>query len=71
MEELATKRYVAPFDLALLHIAVGETDEGFEWLEKAVHDRGIEIVSLKVDPRLESVRSDPRFIALVDLLKLP
>jgi hypothetical protein len=69
--ELAKKRYVSPFDLALLHIAVGLRDEGFEWLEKAVQDRGIDVISLKVDPRLESVRSDPRFIASVERLKLP
>ncbi len=69
--ELATKRYVAPFDLALLHIAVGQVDEGFQWLDKAVQDRGIEVVSLKIDPRLESVRFDPRFSALVDRLGLP
>ncbi len=71
MMELAKKRYVAPFDLALLHIAVGKRDEGLEWLERAVQDRGIEVISLKVDPRLESVRSDPRFVAAVERLKLP
>ncbi len=71
MLELATKRYVSPFDLALLNIALDQHDEGFEWLEKAVQDRGIEVISLKVDPRWESVRSDSRFIALVDKLGLP
>jgi len=71
MLELAEKRYVSPFDLALLHIAVGQVDEGFEWLDKAAQDRGIEVISLKVDPRLESVRRDPRFIALVSRLGLP
>lgn len=71
MLDLATKRYVSPFDLALLNIALNQYDEGFEWLEKAGQDRGIEVISLKVDPRWESVRSDPRFIALVDKLGLP
>ena len=33
--------------------------------------RGIEVISLKVDPRWESVRSDSRFIALVEKLGLP
>jgi len=71
MLELATKRYVSPFDLALLHVAMNRHDDGFEWLDKAVQDRGIEIISLQVDPRWESVRSDPRFVALVDRLGLP
>lgn len=69
--ELAVKRYVPPFDLALLTIAMNRLDEGFTWLDKAVQDRGIEILSLKVDPRWESVRSDPRFLMLVDRLGLP
>ena len=69
--ELAAKRYVAPFDLALLHFAMDDPDEGFRWLTKAFDDRGIEIISLRVDPRFEQVRSDPRFAALVERLKLP
>ena len=71
MLELAAKRYVAPFDLALLHFAVDNPDEGFHWLTKAFDDRGIEIMSLRVDPRFEPVRSDPRFGALVERLKMP
>ena len=69
--ELSAKRYVPPFDLALLNIALNRLDEGFLWLDKAVQDRGIEVLSLKVDPRWESVWSDPRFIQLVDRLGLP
>ncbi len=69
--DLSTKRYVPPFDLALLNIALNRLDEGFVWLERAVRDRGIEILSLKVDPRWESVRSDARFVELVDRLGLP
>lgn len=69
--DLSAKRYVPPFDLALLHIAMNQLDEGFVWLDKAVQDRGIEILSLKVDPRWESVRSDPRFLQLLDRLGLP
>jgi serine/threonine-protein kinase len=71
MLDLSAKRYVAPFDLALLHFAVDRMDEGFQWLAKAMDDRGIEVVSLKVDPRLESVRHDSRFIALSDRLTMP
>jgi serine/threonine-protein kinase len=70
MLELATKRYVSPFDLALLHIALDRRDEGFEWLDKAFNDRGIEVISVKVDPRWESVRSDARFVGMVGRLGL-
>lgn len=68
---LSARRYVSPFDLALLNIALDRRDEGFEWLDKAFNDRGIEVISANVDPRWESVRSDPRFVALVARLGLP
>ena len=69
--ELATKRYVSPFDLALLHIALDRRDEGFEWLDKAFNDCGIEVISVNVDPRWESVRSDARFVSMVGRLGWP
>ena len=69
--DLASKRYVSPFELALLHFALGKTNEGFQWLEKAFQDRCFELVYLKVDPRLELVKSDPRFTALFTKLGLP
>ena len=69
--ELASKRYVSPFELALLHFAIGDTDKGFQSLEKAFQDRCFELIYLKVDPRLELVRSDSRFAALFSKLNLP
>ncbi len=71
LENLATRRYVSPFELASLHFAVGQTGEGFLWLAKAFQDRCFELISLKVDPRLNSVKSDPRFATLFGQLGLP
>lgn len=71
LSELATQRYVSPFDLALLHLAVGQNDEGFRWLDKAFEDRSFELISLKVDPRLNFVKSNPRFTSLLGKLGLP
>jgi TolB-like protein/Flp pilus assembly protein TadD len=71
LHDLAGKRYVSPFELASLHFAVGQKDEGFQWLAKAFQDRCFELISLKVDPRLDSIKADPRFIALFSQLGLP
>jgi len=35
--------------------------DGFRWLNKACQDRCFELLSMRVDPRLDAVRSDLRF----------
>ncbi len=69
--ELAKKRYVSPFELASLTFALQQTDEGFQWLEKAFQDRCFELICLRVDPRWESLRGNPRFHKLFEQLGLP
>ncbi len=69
--ELAKKRYVSPFELASLTFALQQTDEGFRWLAKAFQDRCFELICLRVDPRWESLRGNPRFHKLFEQLGLP
>jgi TolB-like protein/Flp pilus assembly protein TadD len=71
LQELAAKRYVSPFELAAIYFALGRTDEGFQWLAKAFQDRCFELICLRVDPRWESLRGNPRFQKLVEQLGLP
>jgi len=71
LKALREKRYVSPFDLALLHFGLKQLDEGFEWLSKAFQDRCFELILLNVDPRLKSLRSDRRYMALFAQLGLP
>ncbi len=68
---LAKKRYISPFELSLIHFALGQVDHGFEWLTKTYQDRCVELMSIRVDPRFESVADDPRFIKLFSQLGLP
>src|SRR5262249_36544484 len=56
LHALAEKRYVSPFDIATVHFALGERDDGFQWLTKAFRDRSFEVMTLKVDPRFDNVR---------------
>jgi serine/threonine-protein kinase len=71
LHDLAERRYVSPFELASIHFALGQTDDGFQWLAKAFQDRCFELISLRVDPRWESLRGNPRFDKLFDQLGLP
>jgi serine/threonine protein kinase/Tfp pilus assembly protein PilF len=57
--------YVSPTGLALIYFALGKNDQGFEWLEKAYDDHDLWLRQINVEPAFDSVRSDPRFKALL------
>jgi tetratricopeptide (TPR) repeat protein len=56
---------VSPYLLALFYFALGRNDEEFALLERAYAERDGELGMLKVDPRLASRRSDPRYAELL------
>jgi TolB-like protein/tetratricopeptide (TPR) repeat protein len=64
-------RYVCPYEIAVIHIGLGEKDEAFRSFEKGLQDRSICMPFLKVDPRLDPIRSDPRYVELVRRLAFP
>ena len=68
LERLAKERYVSPFEFASIHFALGQMDDGFEWLDRACQDRSFELISIKVDPRFDTLRNEPRFAAAVKRL---
>ena len=54
-----------PSSIAALHVLLGEKDEAFRWLDKAIEDRSPFLIALNADPQWDSIRSDPRFAAVV------
>jgi TolB-like protein/Flp pilus assembly protein TadD len=71
MNEQASRRYLAPFDYALVYLGLGATDSAFEWLEKAYDERSTWLFWVKVDPRFDSLRGDPRFRDLLKRMRFP
>jgi Flp pilus assembly protein TadD len=65
LRELSRRRYVSPFDTAVIYAGMDDEDRAVEWLEKAFDDRSLEMIFLKVDPRFDSLRADPRFVNLL------
>lgn len=57
--------------MATIYIGLGDTDRAFEWLERALEDRSETLLFLKVEPRFDPLRADPRFKSLVHRLGLP
>jgi len=71
LQELSKQRYVSPGLFALIYAAVGDKDQAFAWLEKAVAEHDLFTARLKVDQRFDPLRSDPRFADLVKRVGLP
>ena len=47
-----------------LHAALGEKDEAFDWLDRALAEREAWLPHLRLDPGLVHIRNDPRFAEL-------
>jgi len=70
LKALSNEHYVPPVNVALVLNALGKKDEALASLEKGCEDRDVRLTLLKVDPRWDSLRSDPRFIAILKRIGL-
>jgi serine/threonine-protein kinase len=58
-------RHVSAYHVAAIHVALGDTADALDWLERALAERSPWIGYLEVDPRVAPLRSHPRFQRLV------
>jgi tetratricopeptide (TPR) repeat protein len=68
--ERSKQKYVKPRFFADLYFALEDNDKGFDWLERARVGHDSWLPFIRVDPFYDSVRSDPRFIALLKKMNL-
>ncbi|MFN2513927.1 MAG: protein kinase [Pyrinomonadaceae bacterium] len=71
LKRLSKETYISPYDVAMIYVGLGQKDQAFDWLEKAYQERSDWLRYLKVDPRLDPLRSDLRFPDLVRRVGLP
>ena len=64
-------RYVSAYNIALVHNGLGKGDEALAWLERACAQRLPHMVFLKVEPKWNNLRPDPRFQDLLRRIGLP
>ncbi|MBA2292717.1 MAG: protein kinase [Gemmatimonadales bacterium] len=60
----ATK-VVSAWGIAAVHACLGDVDLAFEWLETAITEHASGLVMLRVHPRLDGIRGDPRYVEMV------
>ena len=68
--KLSTQRYIPPYHLALVYNCLDERDETLAWLERGFEQRDPKMTFLKVEPKWNNLRDDPRFVSLLKRLKL-
>jgi eukaryotic-like serine/threonine-protein kinase len=71
LTELATRKYVAPYFLAGIHIGLGEHDRAIEYLERAYEEHSHWLIYLHIDPSVDDLRDDGRFQDLLRRVGLP
>ena len=65
LEAYAKERYVSPLEFAWIQFALGDIDLGLPLAQKALEDRSFDLISIKVDPRFDTLKDDPRFETIV------
>jgi DNA-binding winged helix-turn-helix (wHTH) protein/tetratricopeptide (TPR) repeat protein len=64
LEEAGAKRYVSSFLVAMIYLALNETDKVFKHLEIAFRERDVWLAWINVLPKLNALRKDERFTSL-------
>jgi serine/threonine protein kinase len=65
LEEQQRERYVSAHNIMLVHLGLGDIDATLLWLERAAEERSAALWHAPVERRLDGLREDPRYRALV------
>ncbi|HWY85530.1 MAG TPA: tetratricopeptide repeat protein, partial [Gemmataceae bacterium] len=71
LDDLATRQFVSPYSRAWPWALMKEKDRALELLERAVAERDPSCLNIKVDPALDGLRREPRFLALLKKMAFP
>jgi len=64
-EMQARATYVPSYEIAKVHLALGDPVQALRWLERAIEERSHSRAYLRVDPQWAGLRGDARFEGLV------
>ena len=72
LEKKSKRADVSPYVLATIYAGLGEKNKALQLLEEAFNQKSLELSwHLKADPRIDNLRSDPRFQAISERIGLP
>ena len=70
VQALARTQFVSPYGIASYYAVIGDNERALDWLDKAYSERDGTLVWLKVHPRLDGLRGEPRFRDLLARMRL-
>ena len=70
LEGLSRRRYVSPYQMAYVHTGLGNRDRAMDFLEQAYEERSGSVYGIKGSFLFASLRSHPRFTALLRKMNL-
>jgi DNA-binding winged helix-turn-helix (wHTH) protein/tetratricopeptide (TPR) repeat protein len=71
LQDVGKRRFVTAYGVALVYAGIADGEAAFTWLDRAFAERSHWLVWLRLDPRLDGLRADPRFSELLDRIKFP
>ena len=70
LEQRARARFVSAFSISTIHATLGAHDAAFEWLRRGLDERDTGMLWIKVHPRMDVLRGDPRFQDILRRMRL-
>ena len=71
LQELSKRRYVSPYDIAVVFETLGRPSDALDQLERAYSGRANFMALMRVDPRLNNLRTEPRFLDIQRRMAFP
>ena len=65
LTDARSKRVVSAWGIAALHASLRDADEAYRWLDVAADEGATGLIFLRVHPRLDPIRRDPRYRILL------
>ena len=69
LEYESKSRYISPYDLAVIHAGLGDKEAAIRELQRAYDDRSAWMVFVALDPRLDVLREDAKFVEIAERLR--
>jgi tetratricopeptide (TPR) repeat protein len=71
LEQAAATRYTCAYEVASVHLTLGNKKKAMEWLDRGLQEQCDCLVWLKIEPWLDPLRIDPRYADLVKRVGFP
>jgi TolB-like protein/DNA-binding winged helix-turn-helix (wHTH) protein len=70
LQQVQSQRYVSPYTVAAIYAGLGDQEQAFKWLDRAVEEHDIWLMNLKVDPVFAKLRTQPKFTDTLARIRL-